>query len=58
MNQEDFRNIMKRGQRIGLATLQHLADFKKHIGAKSNLALLAAVNAAYCRKLFEGKLSK
>lgn len=55
MNYEDFRNIMKRGQRIGLIILRDLVEFKKRIGAKSNLALLAAINAAYCQKLFEEK---
>lgn len=53
MNYHNFRAIMRRGQKIGLVTIQDLADFKKRVGAKSNTELLSAVNAEHCRELYE-----
>jgi len=50
MNSNEFTQLLKQAQALGLKTVGELANFTKAANCKTNNDLLNAVNRAYCTR--------
>lgn len=50
MNTNEFTQLLKQAQSLGLKTVGELADFTKAANCKTNNDLLNVVNTAYCKR--------
>ena len=50
MDSNEFTQLLKQAQALGLKTVGELANFTKAANCKTNNDLLNAVNTAYCTR--------